>query len=306
MSYRAIIDIGTNTAHLLVGKIDASGQLHVLDKKRHYTFLGEEGLEVIGAKAIERLNMALEDFRTITLQYGIKSVLIIATEGLRTASNKRDITRLFTEVYRWPYKIITGDEEATYIYTGALQALETKISSHLVMDIGGGSVEFILARDSKIIYQKSHPIGISRLYEQFHVLDPIDQQNIDSMYQHLDEELELLWNLTASFPISPMLIGCAGTFEVLLNHADMRDPKLRSRKVKSALLFDLMDQVIDKTIDERKMVSDLPPERANYIVVALLLMNYVIKRLDCTELIVSKYALKEGAIMDHTLFLAVI
>ena len=302
MTRRAIIDIGTNTAHLLVGEI-ADGKLQVLTKKRHYTFLGEDGLEHISEGAIQRLRLALVDFDIIIKKWQCKNVHIIATEGLRRANNRADIISIFDEIYRWNHTIISGHQEAEYIYRGTSQSWQESDTPTLVVDIGGGSVEFILSDKGKIIYQRSHPIGISRLYDNFHQIDPILVEDIHRMYDHLDEELIHLWTAIQGMSDAPTLIGCAGTFEVLLQEKDQMDEKVVSKKVPTTKLLSLLSSVIHKTIDERKIVSDLPPERANYIVVALLLMNYIVKQLSATTIVVSKYALKEGAILDDDLFL---
>ena len=301
MIKRAIIDIGTNTAHLLIGEI-TSGQLQVLTKKRHYTFLGEGGLEEINKAAIQRLDIALQDFVKILQEYNCSKVHVIATEGLRSASNSTDITDVIEKTYKWPYSIITGDQEAHYIYHGASQASPLSSLPHLVMDIGGGSVEFILHDGNNITYQESHPIGISRLYEKYHHTDPITEADIHHMYDDLDQELQELWALVSTMSHSPLLVGCAGTFEVLLSPEDLHDLSLGSREVSTSHLMSLLASVIHKSIDERKIVPDLPSERANYIVVALLLMNYMVKKLSATTIRVSKYALKEGAIMDDSLY----
>jgi len=299
---RGIIDIGTNTAHLLIGSIDDQGHLTIITKKRHYTFLGEDGLDNISLKAIQRLKTALDDFEKLIKQHDTL-VHIIATEGLRSAQNSSDITDLFSNRYKWPYSIISGDQEASYIHRGARMTMPDHEQTVLVMDIGGGSVEFILDNGDDILYQESHPIGISRLYEKYHQSDPISFDEIDQMYTDLDFELESLWNQISQLKHRPLLIGCAGTFEVLLNAQDHQNQLLKSAIVPVQRLLDLLSSVVHKSIDERKIVPDLPAERANYIVVALLLMNYIVKKLGNATLMVSKYALKEGAIMDNLLFL---
>jgi len=302
MIRRAIIDIGTNTAHLLIGDI-RDGKLHVLTKKRHYTFLGEGGLEEIKEDAMDRLKHALQDFDKILADYQCSKIHVIATEGLRSASNSGDVTSIIEEIYKWSYTIISGDQEATYIHQGASQVIQDPDKAVLIMDIGGGSVEFILMNNGTITYQASHPIGISRLYDKYHQSDPISEDEIYSLYEDLDQELTDLWSEVTMMEKSPQLVGCAGTFEVLLDPEDLSNMKVKAKEVDILRLQSLLSSVVHKSIDEREIVPDLPSERANYIVVALLLMNYMIKKLSATTLVVSKYALKEGAVMDDALFL---
>ena len=300
---RAIIDIGTNTAHILIADIQNRKVEEVLHKERHYTFLGEGGLETINDEAIERLKFALDEFAKALSIFNCKNVHIVATAGLRSASNGPIIQEQINLKYGWPISIISGLKESQYIYDGAKQAIAIDTGTSLIMDIGGGSVEYILSIDGEVIHQKSYPIGISRLYEQFHQNDPMTSKSVADMENHLDESLIGLWNAISVQTKEVTFIGCAGTFEIFLTEPSKSDIKVAYQKVDIKVADRLLSEVIDKGLDERTKVKGLPKERMKYIVVALLLINYMTQRLDSKHFIVCKYALKEGAIIDETLFL---
>jgi len=299
---RAIIDIGTNTAHILIAEVADGSIIRVIHKERHYTFLGEGGLDKISKDAIKRLSDALDLFKLSIESYRCDHVRVLATEGLRSAENGHQIYQRIEHTYGWPMQIISGIKESEYIYRGANQSCELSDDAALIMDIGGGSIEFIYLIDGKIRLQKSYPIGISRLYEEYQISEPISLAEKKDIIDHLNITLSEMWD---TIPLSPppVLIGCAGTFEIFLSEEELNRKSISSAYIDTSKVKDLLSQVEAKDMSQRQLVQGLPSERAKYIVVALLLISYVIERLEIDAFIVSKYALKEGAIIDDKLFL---
>ncbi len=299
---RAIIDIGTNTAHLLIAEVKDGRIMRVLDKKRFYTFLGEAGMHQISEMAIGRLIDALNNFQSSLKTYNCHKIHVIATEGLRAASNAKTIYDLIINQFQWPIRIISGDEEADLIYKGVRLSLDLNASPFLIMDIGGGSVEFIFVLDGKRVFQQSFPIGISRLYEAFHIHDPCTEEDLVRMYKYLDEALYDLWqNLPKDFR-TLQLVGCAGTFEVFLTDHQQNDPEIKTSRTSTRKVRDLLQKVMRQDLNQRSLVKDLPKNRAKYIVVALALIKYVTDHIKAEDFVVSKYALKEGAITTNDYF----
>lgn len=300
---RGIIDIGTNTCHLMIGEVVDGHLTRTILKKRFYTFLGESGLATIGGPSIERLWDALTHFEIEIERLACEKVCIIATEGLRTASNGVHIQEDITERFGWPIQIVSGDTEAGLILAGVQQGLSEDISEYLVMDIGGGSVEFILVQGAKVAFQKSYPIGIARLYKAFHDHDaPLGEAAVIAMNEHLESILVNLWQDEILLSGRAKLIGSAGTFEIFLSEAVMKDDHVVTQVISKNIFTEILQEVRHKSLEERKSLDGIPPERAHYIVVAFLLMRYVIDKMQVQEFIVSKYALKEGAIIDEHYF----
>ena len=299
---KAIIDVGTNTAHILIAEVIDNKIDRICYKKRFYTFLGEGGLDHISQNAIDRLMEALESFEISITEYGCQQVSVLATEALRSAANGPLIHQNLTSRFGWPIHIISGQKEAQYIYQGANQSTDLSDGSSLVMDIGGGSVEFIYVRDGVVSFQESYPIGISRLYEQYHISEPISNMEVDRIISHLEDTLSEMWTqVNLGHPIK--LVGCAGTFEVFLDQKDVDNLDISATIVDTQSVQSLWHEIKTKDISERSLVKGLPPARVKYIVVAVLLIKYVIDRLSLSDFVVSKYALKEGSIIDGDLFL---
>ena len=299
---RAVIDIGTNTAHMIIGEI-IEGQIDkILYKQRFYTFLGESGLEEIGQEALKRLWKALDHFKKAIENTDCQSVVVLATEGLRSAKNGLLIQGIIREDYGFPIHIIDGHEEADLIFKGTTQALKMTDDNYLIMDIGGGSCEFILVQKGIKVWQESYPIGISRLYHEFHQKDPISLDDLMRMRLNLDHMLAQMWDDKLKDFNNIQLIGCAGTFEIFLTDEEKKDADLRSSEVPVSRLVELSNKVRSLNKGERSLVPDLPKKRAEYIVVALELMRYVIEKLEITDFTVSKYALKEGGLVSDEYF----
>lgn len=299
---RGLIDIGTNTAHLLIASVKEDRIDKVIYKERFYTFLGEGGLKSIRQEGIDRLAQALDSFEESLKHYNCHEIAVVATDALRNASNGPDLESHIRKRYGWPISVINGMEEAALIQLGVRQAVGSLQEDHLIMDIGGGSVEFIGLSGDERWFVASFPIGISRLYGRFHLTEPISESAIDELNEYLDSQLASLWNTIELHQKRPILIGCAGTFEIFLSSQTSEREEKVKEKIPRSKMKELLRQVRNQDLENRALVPDLPPERAKYIVVALLLIDYVLRRLDQDFFMVSTYALKEGVIVSKKYF----
>ncbi len=296
---RSVIDIGTNTTHLMIAEVNGQSIEKIIYKKRYYTFLGESGMHTISDTALDRLFHALGHFHSEIKKNTCTEVAVIATDALRSATNGPMIHQRIQESFGWHVHIIEGQEESELIYQGVKLSVDMSHGSFLIMDVGGGSVEFIWVENGEKRLQKSYPIGISRLYHSFHKKEPFLPETYDRMYNYLEGTLTEMWNSITDMNCT--LIGCAGTFEIFLQ-SDSNQSNHSHEMVKRDRLEQLYAIVQNKSFEERQLVKDLPRERAQYIVVALALIRYVLSRLESNEFIVSKYALKEGAIIISKYF----
>ena len=292
---KAVIDIGTNTAHLIIAELDDSGKLSNIYNQRHYVYLAERGIELICPNAIDRLFKALDDFKKSIDAIQVTSITVVATEALRRAQNGREILLKIKSRYQWTPNLITGLDEAQYIYRGVAAAIDLAQGSYLIVDIGGGSVEFIFTRDGLIQRIESVSIGIANLYNQFHCSEPISKAEIKIIERHLNDQLPFLDPLQDT---SLNLIGSAGTFEIFSDKL-MEQNSVTVDFITSDRFYSIFDLILPCNLQERSSLPFLPIERAKYIVVALLLINHLIKRFNLKHFIVSKYALKEGILLSN-------
>ena len=304
----AAIDIGTNTAHLLLVNLpeqrDIFTPFRVLHKEKIATKIGEGGISngMITQAAQERLLKALLQFREVLDHYEIspESVFTIATSAFRNAENSKIITEEIKLKTGLCIEIISGEQEAEYIYYGVKTALKIGKGNALIMDIGGGSVEFILCNEKKMLWKQSFEVGAQRLLDKFMKQNIISAEEIQALEVYLEQVLEPLSKILQKYPID-VLIGCSGTFDTIddINHIK-KHQKLDFNAKESAFSYQdfcpIHQEFLQKNHQERLAIPGMTPMRADMIVVASCLLNFVLCKYNIPQIRVSHYALKEGVI----------
>ena len=289
----AVIDLGTNTFHLLIAEQTASGKFEELFRKRIFIKLAENGINTIGDQPFQRAIEAIKSFKVILDDYHITAVKAFGTAALRTASNGLDLTEAILKETGIQVELIPGDQEAKLIYEGVLKAVDFSPQMGLIMDIGGGSVEFILADQKGVRWAKSFPIGVAVLYNRFHKTDPISNQEVNTLVDYLEHELAPLFNQISTYQPS-ILIGASGTFDVLENILCPKKISPVHGVVKADDFYPLFEQLINTKLSERLSMPQIPNSRAEMIIVALLLIHFILQKTAIKTISVSAYAMKEG------------
>lgn len=304
----AAIDIGTNTAHLLLVALPEQREIftpfRILHKEKIATKIGEGGISdgIISQAAQDRLLKALFQFKEVLDHYEINpaSVLTIATSAFRNAKNRDEIIRRVKEQTGLCIEVVSGEQEAEYIYYGVKAALKIGKGNALIMDIGGGSVEFILCNEEKMLWKQSFEIGAQRLLDKFMQKDIISPTEIQALESFLEQILAPLSQILQTYPIDVM-IGCSGTFDTIddINHIK-KHQKLDLNAKESAFTYQdfalIYQEFLQKNHQERLAIPGMTPMRADMIVVASCLLNFVLCKYHITQIRVSHYALKEGVI----------
>ncbi len=291
-----VIDLGTNTFHLLIVESSDKGMQEVY-RERIFVQLAEQGIQKIGIAPFQRALDALQHYKSILDQHQVDAVKAFGTAGLRTASNGQDLIEKVARLTDIQVQLISGDEEARLIHKGVQQAIALNQSNSLIMDIGGGSVEFILANKKQVHWAKSFPIGVAVLYNQFHKNDPITSTEITTLRKFLHKELEDLKTALQQFP-STQLVGASGTFDVLekVLQIERLSPIHSSVPVKNFHPF--YKEVLFTTLQERLDIQSIPNSRAQLIIVALILIDVIIEIAKIEQIDISAYAMKEGMIAE--------
>jgi len=301
MQREAIIDLGTNTFNLLVFERDPATGLRIVHAAEQPVFLGRGGIErgVITEDAFERGMEMLRTLRAVAEAQGAVRVSGFGTSALRNARN----APLFVERARreldLAITIIRGDEEAELILAGVRQAVRFTSKPALVMDIGGGSIEFILATEKALMWKHSFELGATRLRERIPISDPITVQEEARIAAHLDDRLETLYAIIERHE-PHVLIGSAGSFDSIaaLISAERAAP-LAVEAVElaySALEFDtLKDRLLRMDRAARLLQPGLPEYRVDTLPYALIAIDRVLMAGGIRDMHWSRYALKEGA-----------
>lgn len=297
----AIIDLGTNTFHLII--VEINGKIPTLIHQETIpASLGEGGMKDgnIKASAFERGLEALKRFRSQIELHKVINVKALATSALRSTSNGAKFIDQVLSDTGIQIELIDGNREAELIYSAVRAALNLGNHNSLIMDIGGGSVEFIMCNQAQIFWKKSYDIGAARLMNQFHHSDPISISNINDIQTYLNGVLEELKEQIKQFKPT-QLIGSAGAFET---YAALIDTKFKPSFEKPEFEIDLKDfekiktQLIESNHEERSKNPLIPGIRVDMIVVACLLTDYVLKSQPFQKLKLSSYSLKEGALFE--------
>lgn len=300
----AIIDCGTNTFNIIVVEIN-SKKAKLLYKQEIAVKIGKGGInnELLTPSAIERGLNALTEYAKIIEKFQCERKIVLATSAVRDAKNGEDFTDLVKEKTGLEIEIISGDREAELIYKGVRQAVPFTSDHTLIMDIGGGSTEFIIAGKNDIQWKHSFQLGATRLIEQINPSNPIKLIEIEKIENILQEIIIPLTFKLNEFPVSH-LIGCSGSFETL---ADMvlhqKDSSLADNK-QEYYDFDLYEfndlylRLLKSSEQERAKIPGLPEHRIDTIVMSSIFINFIIKKFHISKLSMSTAALKEGILSE--------
>lgn len=300
----ALIDMGTNTFHLLVTEVTEQGQLKELYKTKVPVRLGQGGISsgAIAPEASERALHTLRDFRKTIDELGAQTVRAMATSMVRNASNGERFVKDVFEQTNIQVEVIDGACEAELIYYGVRAAGVLNADTSLIMDIGGGSVEFILCNQHEIFWKQSFELGAQRLMDKFFTQDPIPSESIAAEKAYLDERLQPLSEAVATYKPTN-LVGSSGTFDTLCDiDAQRKGDMSRATATPPASTLSLPDfdevhqELLVKNHDERLAIPGMLEMRVDMIVLASIAVDFVLQKYDLQEIRVSAYALKEGVL----------
>lgn len=297
-----IIDCGTNTFNLLIAEWKGKKWKFLLRRKK-VVKLGSQGIRnrIIGPEPAEKAVAALRDYRALVDQYKVKKLQVFGTAALRDASNGPALLRKIKASTGFKIELIDGNREATLIYKGVSEAMLLGDDCSLIMDIGGGSTEFILCNADGIFWKKSYRLGAARLLEIFHPSDPMKRTEMMALEDFLAEELVDLGKACAKFKPG-RLIGSSGSFDtfaaILLKKQNK--PALRTSHYKFSMAdYRKLHKELEKsTYKERLLMPGMLRMRADMILLASVLLTFVLQYTQIQSLHLSTYALKEGALAE--------
>lgn len=301
----AIIDLGTNTFNMLIADIQNDG-FNVIFDTQISVKLGENGFndKIIKPLAYERGVIVMQNYKDIQENYNVEKCFAFATSAIRSAKNGKDFVESVKRKTNIDINIINGEQEAEQIYKGVKLTGILTTQASLIIDIGGGSTEFIIANNQQIYWKKSFDIGISRLLQLFSPSDPITKDEIEIITKFFDTELDELFDKIKLFPINS-LIGCSGSFEsfseMIVKQIYLKPSLLENinnYKINTEDFELIYNKLIYSNENERKKMEGLVSFRVDTIVYASILTRFIIQKLQIDNIFMSTYALKEGAIYD--------
>ncbi len=293
----AVLDFGTNIFTIKIVNLDKNGPYNVLHKESRFVKLAEQGIETIGPAPFTRALDVAYDFATLMSVHRVEKYKAIGTAALRTASNGQELMASIEDRSGIVITMISGDEEARLIHLGVEGNVPFGEHKKLIMDIGGGSVEFIIADAKQVFWAKSFLVGIAVLRHQFHRNEPILDREIQALRQFLGEQLEELRTALQIHHIDA-LVGTSGTFDVLAYNYPHKKGKSESTMVKADAVNLFLPLILGKTKEERDQMKEFPPTRSEMLVVGMLLTQYVLQLSGVDHFWVTNFDIKEGILRE--------
>jgi len=272
----AIIDIGTNTFHLLIVDIDECGGFTIIKKNREAVRLGLGGIQnkLITDSAIERAISTLSRFKKTGIEQEVADFIIYATSAVRNAENKKIFLTKVRKELNLNINVIDGEREAELIYKGV--TLEENVLTRenaLIIDIGGGSVEFIIANKYKRLWARSFEIGGLRLKNSFHKQEPIGKNEFQELKSFIAHKLKSLDKVLKDYAPS-IMVGCSGTFDTILEIAKYKGLSIYNSFNKKHF-ESIFKELISKNREERLLIDGMIPLRVDLIVVSCSIIKFL-------------------------------
>lgn len=298
------IDIGTNSVHMVIVEVNPSiPSFRALASEKQMVRLGEYCKDTgwLTPDAMQRTLEALKRFQQLSESFGSKTTLAVATSAVREAPNGIDFLHQIKRTLGIRVDLISGQEEARRIYLGVLSAISFEGEPHIVMDIGGGSTEFILGDGGEAKFLRSVKVGSVRLTDQFVHSDPLTQEDYTALKKHVNSALEpMTGRLLAEGPFK-RLIGTSGTV-VTLAQLDSRrrtgniPDTINGYELTQANVRQLLKELRGLNNQERRKL--VPERRADVLVSGAIIVQEAMSLLKADSLIICERALREGLIVD--------
>ena len=296
----ATIDIGTNTTLLLVAEQDARGQVRTLCERAEITRLGR-GIGSDGQLQqpnIDRTLHVLSAYAKEAKQHNAR-VLAIGTEGLRRAPNAAAFLDRAQQILGTAVQVISGDREAELSFLSAQRSFPSQTQgSAVVVDIGGGSTEIIIAIAGQVSFRQSLPLGSVRLTEMFIRNDPPEDDEVVRLNEHIAALLR-----DVPFPSQARLIGTAGTVTTIAAMAqglvDYDPAKVHGYRLTMGSLRAQEERLRRANQSERELMPGLDPRRADVIFAGATLLRGIAEQANASDVLVSDRGIRWGLLFDE-------
>jgi len=297
----AVIDLGTHTALLLIADVEG-GRFTVVRQEQRIIGLGK-GIGKSGRILPESVDLACEtlrEYQAIIQSMKVQETRLVATAVLRDPANAPEVIATLQERSGIPVTVISGDEEARLIYFAGVHAFPRK-RDYTVIDIGGGSVEFVQGSETEIHRLKSLPLGAIKLTERFIHTFPTPEIELLNLRSCLSDsyshELTSFRKMTTG-----SIIGIAGTFTtaaaMILKLSEYDPARITGASLTKKDVSLFLDRVATMSLEEQKRIPGLHPKRAGYIVAGLAIIESFFDWFGTTTITVSDLGLRFGVLLD--------
>lgn len=299
----AVIDLGSNTARLVVFSYQPNHSFKLLDELRQVVRLSEGmgDAQIIRADAFQRGLNALTTFSIYCKSAGITNIVATATSAVRDAANGQSFMNAVKDRTGLELRILSGEEEAHY---GTLAVTNSmNLNDAITLDIGGGSAQLSHMKAKEFNSGQSWPLGAVRMTENFLKSDSDSTpstKNIKALRKHINAQIG---DWRADKPTDLPLVGMGGTLRNLASIQQKQENYpvdiMHGYSLKKDALDNIVEMLISKTTVERKKISGLNPDRADIIVAGAIVAQELLAHTQASEIIISGQGIREGLLYDH-------
>jgi exopolyphosphatase / guanosine-5'-triphosphate,3'-diphosphate pyrophosphatase len=312
----AVIDLGTNGFRLQIAETFEAGKFNIIHRESRDLKMASEGFQRIGDDPFKRGLEAMRHFCVVLKLHNVLKINAFGTAFLRLAENGADFMEAVKRETGIEIVLISGEREAELIYKGMrlgipLDAFGFITLQHesifeeneadktvLMVDVGGGSVEFIIADADKMLWSKSFDIGVAVLKQRFHKNDPILRGEIDVIEDFLDNNTQDLLKAIATFQPKTPIIAC-GTldFMVKILTGNNELPYFEFDKKTFQEFYQNLTFLDENVL---KNTPNIPHDKVEMLAVSMVLMDWIMRKLDAEKMLASSFSMKAGMFYEMT------
>ncbi|WP_424493612.1 HD domain-containing protein [Salinimicrobium sp. GXAS 041] len=300
----AAIDLGTNSFHAVMVDIYPDGSFRTIDKLKEMVILAETGMDNhLSEAAMDRGVEALKRIKFLCDSHQVEQILAYATSAIREADNGGDFIQRTIDEVGIKARAISGKMEAELIGLAVRHSIALNQENVLMVDIGGGSVEFILGNRENFKYVTSLKLGVARMAANFVKEDPISKEEKKALKKHFEKELKELREVLQKYPVKTM-IGSSGTMEniasMIANRNSISSSRSLNELVFSSTEFDsFYKKFIKLNKKERTKEKALEEKRVDIINPGMVLLKYLVEEFHIENVKISEAALRDGMILNY-------
>lgn len=299
----AVIDIGTNSLHMMMVDIQPSFTFEVIGREKEMVRLGDGTLSSgrLSEAVMERGMAAIKKFYHLAQSKGIQKIFAVATSAVREAENGGDFIQRIQKETAIKARVITGEEEGRLIYLGVRHSLDLPAGHSLLIDIGGGSVEILVATPERILFLKSLKLGVARLKDLF--LRKGSAKELAKLEEHVARALRKVAKEVKALGFDHA-IGTSGTFNTLASMAQWLTCKEgetapQPLSLSAQALKLLYKEIAQNAPEERMRMKGLDEKRADLILSGAAVASAILKALGVEKLEVCDKAIRDGMVYDY-------
>jgi exopolyphosphatase/guanosine-5'-triphosphate,3'-diphosphate pyrophosphatase len=299
----AAVDLGTNSVHMVIADVSPDGRIQVVDRVKEMVRLGKRAFTTgrLSPETMALASRTLKTFGRLAKARKVERLRCVATSAVREARNGAAFVERLKRETGLPIRIISGAEEARLIFRAARHALGLAGGPHLLVDVGGGSVELALVHDGHALWMESLPLGVARLTERFLKKDPPTPAQVRQLERHLEREMgDLLARVKKAGAVQA--VGTSGTVNTIVGMAlagrGEDSSRLHGAHASAEEVGRIRRRALSVGAADRAELPGMDAKRADLMPAAVILFDFILTRAGSPDLVACSWALREGVLLD--------